>query len=221
MIPPTSKYKLLNFDLEILQQRIASIILQFFRFCKITCLRTLLKIKISQPLVFYYICLFVCLAGGGWMFSSLFDCSSPFYFLLIVFWRLLIFFVLPLWLGGLEFNQSFHPSACRKRRLIKEYKLSYTTGLLHAWSSCMQWGVVVWTVGYWVVLVQIYTVPKADEFFFLKNQRHPWGEILSYSHIRKLDLPVIHSSPFSTWLSILFFFPLPYPHLLCLYCKHK
>ena len=28
--------------------------------------------------------------------------------------------------------------ACRKRRLIMGYKLSYTTGLLYAWSSCMQ-----------------------------------------------------------------------------------
>ena len=30
------------------------------------------------------------------------------------------------------------PCACRKRRLTKGYKLSYTTGLLHAWPSCMQ-----------------------------------------------------------------------------------
>ena len=29
------------------------------------------------------------------------------------------------------------PCACRKRRLTKGYKLSYTTGLLHAWPSCM------------------------------------------------------------------------------------
>ena len=28
--------------------------------------------------------------------------------------------------------------ACRKRRLIMGYKLSYTTGLLYAWCSCMQ-----------------------------------------------------------------------------------
>ena len=27
------------------------------------------------------------------------------------------------------------PCACRKRRLIMGYKLSYTTGLLYAWSS--------------------------------------------------------------------------------------
>ena len=30
------------------------------------------------------------------------------------------------------------PCACRKRRLIMGYKLSNTTGLLYAWSSCMQ-----------------------------------------------------------------------------------
>ena len=39
------------------------------------------------------------------------------------------------------------PCTCRKRRLIMLYILSYTTGLLYAWSSCMQWGVWVWTVG--------------------------------------------------------------------------
>ena len=30
------------------------------------------------------------------------------------------------------------PCTCRKRRLIIGYKLSNTTGLLYAWSSCMQ-----------------------------------------------------------------------------------
>ena len=44
---------------------------------------------------------------------------------------------------------------CRKRRLIKGYKLSSTTGFLNAWFSCMQWGVWVRTVGHWVVLVQV------------------------------------------------------------------
>ena len=43
----------------------------------------------------------------------------------------------------------------RKRRLIKGYKLSSTTGLLYAWSSFMQWGVWVRAVGHWVVLVQV------------------------------------------------------------------
>ena len=32
---------------------------------------------------------------------------------------------------------------------------------------------------------------------------------MSYSHSRNLDLPVTHSSPLSTWLSILFFFSSP------------
>ena len=39
--------------------------------------------------------------------------------------------------GGSEFRNRF-PCACRKRRLIMGYKLSYTTGLMYAWSSCMQ-----------------------------------------------------------------------------------
>ena len=39
-------------------------------------------------------------------------------------------------LGGLEFSQRL-PCACHKRRLIMGYKLSYTTGSLYAWSSCM------------------------------------------------------------------------------------
>ena len=34
-------------------------------------------------------------------------------------------------------------------------------------------------------------------------------EIMSYSHSRKPDLPVTHSSPLSTWLSELFFFSSP------------
>ena len=32
---------------------------------------------------------------------------------------------------------------------------------------------------------------------------------MSYSHSRKPDLPVTHSSPLSMWLSVLFFFPNP------------
>ena len=41
---------------------------------------------------------------------------------------------------GLEDQNSANvcQCACRKRPLIMGYKLSYTTGLLHAWSSCMQ-----------------------------------------------------------------------------------
>ena len=99
------------------------------------------------------------------------------------------------------------PCTCRKRRLIIRYKLSNTTGLLYAWSSCMQWGVWVWTVGHWVVLVQVIYCSKGGwVLFFNKNKWHPWEEIMSYSHSCKPDLPVTHSSPLSTWLSILLFF---------------
>ena len=58
------------------------------------------------------------------------------------------------------------PCACRKRRLIIGYKLSYTTGLLNAWSSCMQWGVWVWTGGRWVVLVQVIYCSKGRWVLF-------------------------------------------------------
>ena len=107
------------------------------------------------------------------------------------------------------------PCTCINRWLIMEYKLPYTTDLLHAWSSCMQWDVWVWTVGHWVVLVQVGTevlkcyCSKGRWVFFLKNQRHPWEDIPCYSHSHKPDLPVTHSSPFSTWVSILEFFILP------------
>ena len=30
---------------------------------------------------------------------------------------------------------------------------------------------------------------------------------MSYSHSRKIELPVTHSCPLSMWLSVLFFFP--------------
>ena len=65
------------------------------------------------------------------------------------------------------------PCACRKRPLIMGYKLSYPTGLLYARSSCMRWCVWVWTVGYWVVLVQVIYCSKSGWVLFLKNQRHP------------------------------------------------
>ena len=45
--------------------------------------------------------------------------------------------------------------ACHKRQLIIGYKLSYASGLLYAWCFYMQWGVWVWAVGHWVVLVQV------------------------------------------------------------------
>ena len=43
--------------------------------------------------------------------------------------------------------------ACRKRRLLIGYELSFTVGPLHAVSSCMQWGIWVGIVGHLVVLV--------------------------------------------------------------------
>ena len=100
------------------------------------------------------------------------------------------------------------PCACRKRRPTKGYELSYNTGLLHAWPSCMQWGLWV-TVGHWVVPVQVIYCSKGGWVLFLKKQRHPREEIPSYSHSHKPDLPVTHFSPFSTSLSLLFFFSIP------------
>ena len=39
---------------------------------------------------------------------------------------------------GVQNSANVCPCECRKRRLTKGYKLPYTTGLLHAWHSCMQ-----------------------------------------------------------------------------------
>ena len=39
---------------------------------------------------------------------------------------------------GVQNSANVCPCACCKRRLIMGYKLSYTTGSLYAWSSCMQ-----------------------------------------------------------------------------------
>ena len=115
----------------------------------------------------------------------------------------------PLWLGGLD-SANVCPCACRKRRLIMGYKLSYTTSLLHAWSSCMQWILWVWTVWHWVILVKVIYCSKGGWVLFLKDPTASWIEILSYSHSSKPDLPVTYSSLFSTWLSVLLFFPLPH-----------
>ena len=38
---------------------------------------------------------------------------------------------------------------------------------------------------------------------------------MTYSHSRKPDLPITHSSPLSTWLSVLFFYFLPHTKQLC------
>ena len=117
-------------------------------------------------------------------------------------------FLLPVAWGD-QNSANVCPWACCKRWLIMGYELSYTTDLLYAWSSCMQWGVWVWTVGHWVVLVQVTYFSKGGWVLFLKNQRHPWEEIMSYNHSHEPDLPITHSSPFSMWLSVLFFFFLP------------
>ena len=51
--------------------------------------------------------------------------------------RIMYYVVIPLWLGG-QNSANVCPCECGKSRLIIGYKLSYTTGLLYAWSSCMQ-----------------------------------------------------------------------------------
>ena len=107
---------------------------------------------------------------------------------------------------GVQNSANVCPCACRKRLLIMGYKLSYTTGLLYARSSCMQWGVWVRTVGHWVVLVQVIYRSEGGWVLFLKNQRHFWEEIMSCSHSCMPDLTVTHSYPLSTWLSVLLFF---------------
>ena len=71
--------------------------------------------------------------------------------------------------SGDQNSANVYPCACRKRRLIMGYKPSYTTGLLYAWSSCMQWGIWVWTVGHWVVLVQVIYCSKGGWVHFLKE----------------------------------------------------
>ena len=127
----------------------------------------------------------------------------------ISYWYILNSIFPPVAWGDQNWGCDTHPCACRRRRLIMRYELSYTTGLLYAWSSCMQWGVGVWTVGHWVILVKVIYCSKGVWVLFLKNQRHPWEEITSYTHSRQSDLPVTHSSPLSTWLSVLLFFSSP------------
>ena len=75
----------------------------------------------------------------------------------------------PLWLReGDQNSANVCPCACRTRRLIMGYKLSYATGLLHALSSSMQWGVWVWTVRHWVVLVQVIYFSKGGWVLYLE-----------------------------------------------------
>ena len=69
-------------------------------------------------------------------------------------------------------------------------------------------GVWVWTVGHWVVPVQVIycSIGGWVLYFFKRTNRHPREEFLSCSHSRKPDLPVTQPLPSNTWLSILFFF---------------
>ena len=75
--------------------------------------------------------------------------------------------ILPMWFGE-QHSGNICPCVCRKRRLTKSYKLSYTTGLLYAWPSCKQWGIWAWTVGHWVVLVQVIHCSKGWWVLFLE-----------------------------------------------------
>ena len=125
------------------------------------------------------------------------------------------FRVSTLCLGGLELTLRL-TCACRKRWLIMGYKLSYTTGLLYAWSSCMQRGEWVWAVRHWVVLVQVKYCSKGGWVLYLKNQRLPRKEILSYSHSHKPNLPVITPLSLVHVLAYSSFLPPPLkPHCQC------
>ena len=116
-------------------------------------------------------------------------------------------------LCGLEDQNSANicHCVCHKRWLIIRYKLFYTTGLLYAgllyaWSSFMQWGLWVWTVGHLVVLVQVIFYFK-DRLVLLYLRTNGIPERRSWVTATVLS-PIAHSSPFSMWLNILlFFFP--------------
>ena len=85
------------------------------------------------------------------------------------------------------------------------HKLSYTTGSLYAWSSCMQWGVWVWTVEHWVVLVQVIYCSKGGWVLFLKK---PTASLRG-DHELQPQSWARSSFPLSAWLSVLFFFSSP------------
>ena len=139
-----------------------------------------------------YIYLYIYIWGGGWyvyiyIFKQVLLKTKATRTLTSFFSRFSILRTPVAW--GDQNSANVCSCACRKRRLIIGYKLSNTTGLLYAWSSCMQWGVWVWTVGHWVVLVQVIYCSKGGwVIFFKKNQWHPWEEIMSYSHSRKPDI---------------------------------
>ena len=73
----------------------------------------------------------------------------------------------------------FCPCSCRKRQLIKEYKLSYTTtGLLCAWPACMQWCIWGWTVWHWAVLVQVINCFKGRWVIFDRSSSQRGDPVL-------------------------------------------
>ena len=78
-------------------------------------------------------------------------CNTITYTFQYELWNLVHRFI-PCGLGD-QNSANVCPCACHKRLKTKGYKLSYSIppGLLHAWPSCMQWGIWVWTVGHWVV----------------------------------------------------------------------
>ena len=100
------------------------------------------------------------------------------------------------------------PCARRKRRHIKGYKLPYfhvliaCTAFLHA---VRRMNLDRWALG----------CPDSGNILFQRRMSSIFWtngipeEILSYSHSRQPDLPVTRFSPFSTWLSVLFFFSSP------------
>ena len=123
-----------------------------------------------------------------WHMAGCLNCAQSAFFLIVHF-PFEFLFVLELiqyiqvywilWLVGIRIQQTFATWACRKRRLIMGYKLAYTTGLLYAWSSCMQWGVWVWTVRHWVVPDQVIYCSKGGWVLFLKRtnsipERRSW-----------------------------------------------
>ena len=90
------------------------------------------------------------------------------------------------------------PCACRKRWQTKGYKLSYTTGLLLAWPSCMQWGVWVWKVGHWVVLVQVIYCSKGGSVLFFKEPSGEEGWFVIFQIFKSILF-------FVNWISLYFF----------------
>ena len=131
--------------------------------------------------------------------------------------------------------------------LTMGYKLSHTTGLLHASPSCMQWGAWVWTIEHLVVLVQVIYCSKGGWVIFLKNQyipeRRSWitASVVSQIFLYLTSLPAVRGLAYSTffptqqnhtvraglWVLLVAVVTLPsqlqYPIILCivLYCLRQ